>query len=110
MDQLPADDVLAGPSGSADPIPRADGDQDEGGDILPDPNDNNRELYGEYVPRRLYVEEILRRMNMIMSTREQCIAFAEANNMVPVENRCHRHRTPMSIELTGENVGYFRCH
>ncbi|XP_045509270.1 uncharacterized protein LOC123704820 [Colias croceus] len=116
--ELPADDVagpsgLAGPSGAADLIPRADNDQD--GELLPDPNDGNRELYGDYVPRRLYVDEILQRMNHARlvrecGTKEQCIEFAEANQMIPMQKLCPRHRSPMRIELTENNVGYFRCH
>ncbi|XP_046970304.1 uncharacterized protein LOC124537487 isoform X1 [Vanessa cardui] len=47
----------------------------------------------------------------MLGTRQQAIAFAEENCMVPKSKMCNYHKKPMSIVYTNnKTVGSFTCH
>ncbi|KAI5646989.1 ISXO2-like transposase domain-containing protein [Phthorimaea operculella] len=67
------------------------------------------------VKRRLYTEEVLGMWNLTrvvkeLGTREQAIAFAEEQGLVPAPPTCRVHRVPMHVDLSANNtVGQFYC-
>ncbi|RVE41304.1 hypothetical protein evm_014046 [Chilo suppressalis] len=69
-----------------------------------------------YVDRHLYVEEIISMWNLSkivreLGNRDQCVAFAEAQGLMPTEKLCCTHRTPMLIAAsTNRSFGSWVCH
>lgn len=60
------------------------------------------EFYEPVVNRHLYTSEVVTMWNLTkvvkeLSTREQCVAFAENNDLVAKEKICRTHRVPMKV-------------
>ncbi|RVE50395.1 hypothetical protein evm_004932 [Chilo suppressalis] len=102
---------MASTSGILDPQPgpsqprSSTSDASEDLDPQPGPSQSRSPTSDDqpYVDRHLYVEEIISMWNLSkivreLGNRDQCVAFAEAQGLMPTEKLCRTtHRTPMLI-------------
>lgn len=63
--------------------------------------------------RQLYSMEVkrmwtMKRVFLELGNQEQCVAFAESRNLIPIAKQCTYHRCQMSLSNDGA-VGKFRC-
>ncbi|CAH4034364.1 unnamed protein product [Pieris brassicae] len=69
---------------------------------------------GPVVGRYLYTEVVmmwnLTKINKYLSTNEQCVAFAEENELVHSQKQCRTHRVPMKIaKSANKSFGSWCC-
>ncbi|CAG4951718.1 unnamed protein product [Colias eurytheme] len=97
------------PSVSSRPVPSQSTSSSE---TVDDDDGEQRRTTGS-LSKHLSADEIRsmwnwRKIFSKLATKEQCLQFAEERGMIPREKKCQRHRTPMTLQATGQ-IGTFRC-
>lgn len=88
---------MASEASGSDPVPST-----SSGGPSREEVEESEELYEPFVNRHLYTSEVVTMWNLSklikeIATREQCVAFAESNDLVAKEKICRTHRVPMKV-------------
>ncbi|RVE42446.1 hypothetical protein evm_012903 [Chilo suppressalis] len=102
--RVQSDEPIAGCSTTADIAP--DGLSEFSDEVSAQSGSSGRRIH-------LYSEEVrlqwnLRKVHQTFATPDDCIRFAEENELMPREKMCAHHRSPMKLVRISQNVGTFR--
>lgn len=106
--RLPLEDLITGTSSTcslviamASPVPGPS----SRADFVDDGPVSDRHLYTEEVVQMWSLPKVVRELGTI----DQCLKFAEENNMVQRQKMCRTHRTPMRLSKTNKSFGAWVC-